>query len=398
MKERTRKVIINTLAADGDNFLAVSDESGVTTGYYIVDDHVLDSPVHYSPFIPAGSIKSVSYLASQAEVTGIHVLGQLEETILAGERYALSIDQVGLKSESGFKPAFKYAYTAPNPLSGNSDTDRATVYNALASKINAYAGNNVTAYPCYRIAYISGSDDGTSVVGTATVDPLAAVTTADKVRVGTQGTQETSGVTANIAAIEITAGTIAGDDAAGYIWIYNVSDIASWDAGLKYIQFDDATGAATETIKVTTNATPTAAQALVIVDDAGYFPARPNNNNRGPSTVKLTDGFTTATSVQERTPLISRGIGSRLDDDNAVLLPDGTDVISGSIENANPYGDGAFDSSKTYRTYILQYEPDASVDGLTNFATKGPQQLIIYADESNNTNLGTFNSAIIALT
>jgi len=388
MKEHTRKCIINTLQAAGANILTD------TNFHYIVDDNTSATPTHYSPPLQIGSIKSVTSLASQAEVVGIQTCGKAEETILAGERYGISIDQIGLRAETGYKPPFKYAYTAPNPLSGNADTDRATVYNALVSKINAYAGNNVIAYACYRIAFTLGSDQATGVIGSSTVSPLAAITTTNKIRGGTSGAQETSAVTANIAAIEITSGTIEGDDAVGNIWIYNVSDIASWDAGVKYIEFTDGT----EKLRVTTNAAPTAGQALVIVDDAGYYPARPNNNLRGPSAVQLYAGFTTSEVEELRTGLVSRGIGSRLDDDNPVFTPDGSDVISGTIENANPYGDGAFNSAKTYTTFIMQWEPDANYDGLTNAIDKGPQQFIIYADESNSGNLTAFGNALIALT
>lgn len=373
-----RKAIINALGASGAN---VKDDaaSGAYRGATIIcDDNTASPLVNLLPPIPKGSVIRAVKIASSAEVVQIGVIGIDVETIVASRRYKIELGSAAETYEGQVRGMFRYAYTAPAVLSGNAETDRLNVYTVLASKINAKPENKVTAYLLYKVAFTGG----------VTALP----------QIGETVTQETSGITAKIGAIQVTSGTITGTDAAGTIWLYNFSALASWSSASKTL-----TGG-TSGFVCTTAAALTTGAGLAIVDDAGYFSARPNSK-RGPSWIGATEGFTAAISeigiatlavgstgeLIGRSATISQGIGSRMLLDVPVFNPSKEVLVSGEADmvlNAAP------DASKTYTTYILVVDEKPSDTNITGYTKGGPVNYVIWVDESNNTHLGNFNSAL----
>jgi len=373
-----KKAIINTLKASGGNVKNDSASGAYPGAIIICDDNSADPILNLLPPIRKGTVVSCTKIASAAEVVQIAFIGRLAETIVASTRYKVVIGQLSRTYEGQTEDLDQYAYTSPAVLSGTAATDRANVYTVLAAKINAYASNNVVAYVVYSVAFTGGT----------TALP----------QVGELVTQETSAVTARIAAVDVTGGTITGTNAVGTIYLYNFSAVASWSAAAKTL-----TGG-TSGFVCTTNAALTAGAGLVVVDDAGYYGPRPNSK-RGPSYVAVTEGFDTATvevgtatlavgttgMVIGRFPTLSQGIGTRMLQDVPSFSPDKTALVSGEagfILNEAPV------SGKTYTTYIIQVDEKPSDTNIDNRTQGLAYWFYLYADESNGTNLGNLNSGL----
>lgn len=372
-----RKALINTLAADGGN-VKNDSASGAYRGACIICELDTASPiVNYLPPIAKGACKSAVKLASAAEVSQLAVIGFDVETIVAATRYKIEIGSNQETYEGQTRGMFRYAYTSPTILSGNAETDRANVYATLVTKINNHVDNKVTAYALYKVAFTSG----------ATALPV----------VGETVTQTTSNVTAKIAAVEITSGNFNGGTAAGTIWLYNFSAVASWSAASKTL-----TG--TSTAVVTTNAALTTGAGIAILDDAGYYGAAPNSK-RGPSWVSCPEGFATAhveigtaTAVitttgilAGRAAVISQGIGTRMLLDVPTFTPSKEVLVSGNagfILNMAPI------AGYTYTTVIMVVDEAPSDTNITGYGKQAPVNYIVWVSEGDGTNLTNFLSEL----
>ena len=373
-----KKGIINSVSGSGN--VKTDAASGAFRGQTIIcADNSVTPPVEFMRPIPKGACVSGTKQGSQAEVRQITFLGRTTETIVASTRYRIEIWN-GIEREGARQEPFKYAYTSATVLSGTAATDRVNVYTALVNKINAYAANFTTAYVVYSVAYTLGK----------TAVPV----------VGETVTQETSSVTAMIAAVIQTSGTITGADAAGTIYLCNFSAVASWSAAAKTL-----TGG-TSTAVMTTNAVLTTGEGILIQDDAGYYGPRPNGK-RKKSEIQLTQGWTSATvEVTANTiavgvttgvgvglvGLYSVGIGTRMLQSVPVFSPDGYQIVTGEAwmqTNAAPV------SGTTYRTFIMEiqeYPSDTNIDGA---GRRAPYSMILWVEEdSGHTNVDAFETAL----
>ena len=272
-----------------------------------------------------------------------------------------------------------YPYTAPAILSGTAATDRLNVYTVLVNKINADPTNNGIAYLMYKVAFTTGS----------TALP----------QIGELVTQQTSGATAQIAAVEVTSGNFGANSAVGTIWLYNVT--GTWSASSLTL-----TGG-TSTAVVTTNAVLTHT-GLAFADDSGYFAASPSQR-KGANSVQLTQGFATAkVDIGQRTAdttllvgatgilrgrkaIYCNGIGTEMITHIPAYHADKLDYVSGDAElilNAAPV------AGQTYTEFRIVVNGKPITEVLTGFEQVGEYVYVLYADESNSTNLTNFETAL----
>lgn len=373
-----RKGIINSVSGTAN--VKTDAASGPFRGQTIIcADSSATPPVEIMKPIPKGACIAGVKQSSQAEVTQKALIGRTTETIVASTRYRIEIWN-GVKYEGMNQEPFKYAYTSAAVLSGTAATDRVNVYTALQNKINAHSANGVIAYIVYSVAYTLGK----------TAVPV----------VGETVTQTTSSVTATIAGVVQTSGTITGTDAAGTIYLCNFSAVGSWLSASKTL-----TGG-TSTAVMTTAAVLTTGEGLYIADDAGYYGPRPNGK-RKKSLIMLTQGFTSATveisastiavgvttGVAAGLPgLYAVGIGTRMLQDVPVFTPDGVHIVSGEAwmqGNASPV------AGTTYRTFlmeILENPSDTNIDGAGRRAT---YWMVLWVEEdSGDTNVDAFEGAL----
>lgn len=334
--------------------------------------------------IQYGSVKRVIHQAPASERRNTVLIGGATvETIVASTRYRIEIWNPESDYESHSQTPQIYAYTAPAVLSGTAATDRTNVYTALANKINAYAGNNVTAYKLAVADYTLGTSTGDAATNFV---------------VGEVVTQETSSLTAQVAACTITSGTFAADNAAGKIYLYNISDEANWLTTAKTLTaagtaaaVGEKTPATTNCVVTVTNATTLFAQGLVIVDDAGYFTS--SKYRGGINRVGLTAGFTTATATVILAGRYSIGSGTDMLALRPVFDETGQKLISGNIEynfrNGNLPVAGQY-----YNKTVIECE-EGDEDALDRTATKSSKFYVVYFNDSSPTDYTTdFTGAI----
>jgi hypothetical protein len=388
-----KKAIINTLAASGGN-IAIQPAAGALPKLsYICSNDASNHagtpwapvglPTAILPPITGGTVVAVQKTLSAAEVTQIAIFGRATETITASTAYKLKIGTTLEKYEGKIKGIDVYAYTSPAVLSGTSQTDLDNVMTVLVGKVNNRTSNHITAYLMYKVAF---------TLGTSTGDVALNFSPGDTV------TQQTSAATAKVAAVVITAGTLAADNAAGTIYLYNIT--GTWSAAAKTLT-------ATSTTEICTTNAALVIQGIVVVDDAGYYPAVPSNR-KGPSTYFVAGGFTsavfevgvstatTAATVAGRSPVLGVGIGSRLLQDVPQFNADKTDFSTGNpafVLNDTP------DAAKTYtRLDILFTAPvvkevlDSSVAIVENIWTLWIQE------DAGLTNHATFLTALASAT
>ena len=296
--------------------------------------------------------RKLHYLPSVAEVRQRVLLGRIEETILPSTRYKMQISNIFKQDQTAHTSPFPYAYTTPAALTGSADTDRYNLWYALAAKINAYAGNNVTAILVSRVAYTVGN----------THLPVAGEVITDN-----------GGHTATVAYVE-TSGAWAGA-ATGYIWLYSPS--ATFVAGA-------ATFSGTGT--ATLSAVPTDGQAMIIVDDAGYYSQITGRN--GISQVSLVESFTTSTSEVVVVGVVSRGIGT----DMLKLVPVfdrfGQDIVNDVDGDQNT--STAPTAGKTYAKVMFSFDLPVDASGLMGFPQIAAVQEVIWLDETTPADVASF--------
>lgn len=339
--------------------------------------------------IPYGKTVRAIYKTPQSErCNAVLIGGATVETIVASTRYRIEIWNPESDYEGFSQGPQIYAYTSAATLSGTASTDRYNVYYALASKINAYAGNNVTAYGLTVADYTLGTSVGD--VDTNFV-------------VGEIVTQETSGCTAQVAACTITAGTFAGDDAAGKIYLYNLSSYTSWLTTLKTLTaaghvaaVGDVTPATSNCVVSVTNATTLHYQGLVIVDDAGYFIS--SKYRGGISRVGLTAGFTTATASVILAGRYAIGCGTNMLARRPVFDMSGQQIIAGDIELNFNNGDVPV-AGQFYEKIILEVK-DGDEDSLGFDKVESLKYYVLYFNASSPgdhvTDLETAITTVIA--
>jgi len=373
MKKRPFVAIIPTLEAAGAN---VVDDT--TALYWSVMGASADADALMT--FPYGKVTSYNYVASAAEKTQLVTLGALNavETIVASTRYAIQIGNPEQDYESHRQHPIVHAYTAAATLSGTAATDRATVYNALVSKINSYAGNNVVASAISLVAYTLGTSSGDDTEAFVLGETL---------------TQETSGITAKVAGFTLATNTFAGDNATGNLWLYDISAVASWDTGTKtWTATAYAAGVTSGLVVTGTASSQVHSTGIAIVDDAGYFTSKIGRG--GANSVHIRSGFTTDTVVVGRAAVYPLGIGTTMLAQMPSFDDSKQDLISGDLEYDFQAGDLPV-AGATYRKYIIKYT-DGDEDAMGGTKESAESVKILYVSEGNATNLGTFNTALAA--
>lgn len=392
MKDLQRKGIINTLLAAGAN--VVNDAAA--------KQYHIQNPLgtNILPPIPYGACNGavdIMVQASQAEVRQLgtildDVSGNLE-TIAADTRYTVTVDYQLENYEGARTGLGKHSYTTPHVLTGVPATDRYNLYHVLVAKINEFESAHTTAYEIHAVPFTLGG----SATTTTNFSETAGV---NLMPFGAAGSQATSGATFKVAEIVITAGTIAADTAAGTIYLYDVktsagvADPTAFTTGslISTVTGVDSAGTAMN-INFTTNATLTLGQGMAIVDNAGYYPARPTER-RGATSIFAKGNFLTVTAQVMRSSVYSRGIGSVMAQNIPQYDLGNVNIING---DASLTLSGLVDITKVYTTYTITVHSKPIAAALEGVSGGMDMQYTVYADESSSANLGTFAAALAAI-
>jgi hypothetical protein len=374
MEKRPRVAVLNTIEAAGANIISDANEWGVIKTSALKELLL--------GMFRTGKLVRTDSFDPQAEVSQIVNIGAdaVPEVITASTRYKVEIGNPEQKYESHEQPPAVHAYTSPANLTGTASLDRANVYTALATKINNYAGNNAKAYTLTVVDYTLGGS-----VGDAATNFI----------VGEVVTQQTSGETARVAKSLITSGTFAADNAAGKLWLFDISDKASWlETAVTLSGAGTVAGVSTNCVVTQTNATTVHDQGLAIEDDAGYFIS--SIDRAGANWVGVTQGFTVSVPELGLRAVYSMGIGSEM----AQLVPrydhSKQDAITGFLEYELQNGD-TFDVSKTYRKYVFTVSDGDESSISAEKENSDASNIILYADYAS-ANLADLNTAIGNLT
>ena len=350
MKKRPNVALINVSLTGGANLF----DDTVAKQWAWVNDALKSRLL--GPF-PYGKVKRVDIYDPVAEVTQIVSVDAgvdgVKQVIAANTKYGLVSGNPDVDYESQAIGPLKVGYTSASVLSGNADTDRATVYRALISRFNAYSGGNATASEVAVFDYTAGG-----LTGLAT--PV----------IGQVVTQTTSGVTAKILKWTLTSGTFGAGTAAGKIWLYDISDptamtttpVKTWTYGTSTFSGTDNTG-----VKAT---------GIAFVDKAGYFTS--DNARGGLNYFAVNGGFNTVGPVIDRAGAYSMGIGSEMLARMPVYEPTGQDAIRGTLEydfenKAIP------DPAKTYTKFVVTFE-QGDEESLAATVVTTESQAICYVD------------------
>ena len=319
--------------------------------------------------IPYG--KTVRYIATapQREVRStILIGGATVEVIAASTKYSIDIWNPDSTYESMRRKPMRYSATSPAALSGDAGTDRLNVYTSLVGKINAVDFNYVTAYGLTKFTYTGGSS-----VGDAATNYV----------IGEVVTQETSGITWQVAACSIATGTFAADNATGSLWLYNPSTLTAFETGAKLMPAAGTT-AATTLAPAKTNCTCTATfvahyQGIVVVDDAGYFIAK---GRGGVNRVAVTAGFATATATSIINGQYAIGIGSEMLQRLPIFDIGNQAVISGTLEY--DFQGGVLPvSGQTYEKIVIEVK-DGDEDALDGRKVETLKHYILWFNDSSH--------------
>lgn len=369
MNKRPRVAVLNAIEASGTQVISGNGEWGIVKT--AAGNELLLGMFRTGRLISAESFNPVAEVQQLVAIAA----DATPEVIVASTRYKIEIGNPDDKYETGKRWPIVHAYTSPVALSGDAETDRVNVYTDLSAKVSAYPGNNAKGYVLTRHDFTLGGSVGDTHTNFV---------------VGELVTQATSTETARIAKSTITSGTMAGDDAAGVVWVFDISDPDAWLGTAVTL-----TAAADSNCVVTaTNATMQLAAGMIIEDDAGYFIS--NIDRAGTNWVGATQGFVTSVAEVTLTGVYSRGIGSEM----AQLVPrydhSKQEVITGFLEYELQNGD-LFDTSKTYRKYVFTVSDgdEAALSGEKEASYSS--NIVLYADYADG-DLGDLDTAIGNLT
>ena len=364
MKRRPYMAILNSYAATN-----VVDDT--TAKHYFIaktsggtDD--LLGPFKYGKTSKVESIDPAAEVRQMALIDG----GSSKETVTADTRYKIVIGRD--RYESTRLNPVPFAYRSPATLTGTAATDRANLYTALAAKVNANTAINAVAYTLTSVDFTLGTDGA----GTAL-----------NFTVGETVTQATSSETAKVAKSTIASGTMAGNDAAGTIWLIDISDKDAWLTIAVTL-----TGGTSLCVVTQTDATTVHDTGLSIWDNAGYW-LNPLGRE-GRSLVTTAEGFQTATTEISAAAVYAQGIGSDLAAKTATLSRDARDVTNNGFLDYVSIDGTLFDTSNTYREYIITvYDGDEDALAAEHQRSYYEYHLFVnYADAD----LAAFDAALAA--
>lgn len=335
--------------------------------------------------IPYGKTVKVEYFDPLGERRQLITVGATAttETIVASTRYQVTVWNPEDSYETQRQVPIPFSYTSSATLSGTAATDRAVVFRALRDKINNYPRVFCTAYTLTYAAYTGGTSSGDADTNFA---------------VGEIVTQETSGLTAQVALCTITTGTFAGDNAAGNIWLFNLSNETTWLTTAKTLT---AVGHAAATILLpattncvvsVTNATTVHGQGLAIRDNAGYFTSAIARG--GKNYVGLTQGFATLAPVVSIAAVYSLSIGDDMIAQKPVFDVSNQDLIHGNLRYDFQNSDLPV-SGYTYEKCVITVA-DGDEEAMGGIITPAYKQYIVYANYADS-DLADFKTALTTI-
>jgi hypothetical protein len=374
MRKHPKVALLETVAASYAN---LKDDS--TNGiYYLCTDNTASPIVNLLPGIPYKSIKKVTSKAANAEVTKVHIIGRTAETIAAGVKYSVLIGTNTKNYEGAAEGIKTYGYVAPTPLTSPAASALAQVYTALAAKINADTNtNNVTAKLLTKIV----------VTGTAKLVYATAVSEGF-LTVGAT-IKQTTVWTAKVAYIDPTWTNAASQT----IWVYDVAGSGAFATTTAITNSNNAA------ISTTDEATSTAAQALALIDNAGYFPPNPNPR-QGETAVFVGPGFVSATAEISRSAVYSFGVGSDMLKQVPVFAF-GTQELVGNADGSG-VGDATLQfltnptSGSFYTQVLIDCSKSVAETVLTGYTEGEIIQYTLWLKQTNVSTQGTNNTDLIA--
>ena len=291
--------------------------------------------------------------------------GTVLPVIVASRLYALAVGNPREVSEGFARKLTPIKAVAAATLSGDAKIDRSNIYRALASSINSKSFLSMTAFEIVDLAY-----DAQTVNFT----------------VGATLTGGTSGATALILA-DVDAGVT------GVLTLALIGPTTFIDFTDNEAITDGSGGAA-----VADNATEyDRGDGLHIVDDAGYFPARPNPR-LGENTVIITSGFDASLDFTVVTAaVIAEGQGADILARRMILNSTDNNFIAAS-EYGTPDTPDVPVAGNTYSAFVLEVNKKFSSEAKLGDATSGSKriQYIVFAFDGA-AGFGAFRTAILAL-
>lgn len=281
----------------------------------------------------------VAEVPQQAFIGHIAALASLE-AIVASTKYTIQIFESEGK-EGRRKQPLKFSYTAAATLSGTPSTDRYNVFYALASKINAYAGLKMTAYPIYAIA----------VTGASTLPSIGATVYSG------------SDWTATYVGAYYPSGTYASD-ANAILYVINPS--GTFPTGSDTIDKGSLGGTA---ISGAATLTLTPGAGLYLIDDAGYS-QRFDDSYIGPHAIKTIAGFTNFEKLDASgtgfvaglAGVVGFGVGNQLIANQPTFTWDKRDTVEGDARELI-YPDPEAGESYSCMTLLVAQPSYRQIDG-----------------------------------
>lgn len=338
----------------------ISDGSKLT-GYNVI---VNGDGALVCPPIKKGSILGITSRVSTLEKQQYVLVGPPDQTVnAAGDRFSVSMQFPQDRFNGNTHEILKFGVTAPTKVSAAAD--RAAIYTALYNRINAYVPNYSKAKLGFSYATKS---TGARTIAAGTLLYLVG------------GTYVAMVVKTVVAGADGTDLTIEMCDYSG----------TRPSGATNYFALVSAAGTAVSK----TSSAYTAAQSLVIADEAGYFPSK-ERLGRGGAPIIFSSGFNAQPSILQA-HVYSNGVGT----DMLAHVPEfditKQNMTAGRFENifTEPPISGNY-----YTQYELLVRGGGIVDAIDGRSADIPIVITIFAkEETQGTAQANFKSAIEALT
>lgn len=316
------------------------------------------------PPIRKGSIRDISWKASSPEKQQFVLIAGPDETIAVNTSYSVSM-QFPRDRFDGATHNLRIFRTKLSTAGANAAADRKAVYEALASKINAYVPNYTKAKIGYTLATKS---TGARNIAKGTLVYLVG---------GTYVAMVTKAVSA--------------DGVDSDLVLELVDYFGTRPEGIADV-FAIGSAAGTDISK--TSSAYTFDTSLVVFDEAGYFPSK-ERLGRGGAPIIFTKGFSVNPDLLQAHSY-SNGIGADMLGHTPEFDLTNQNMTRGRWENQ--YTEAPV-STSTYTEYIIRCmgggTPDA-VDGRN--ADIMVEHILFVKEATAGTPVATFKTAILALT
>jgi len=311
-------------------------------------------PVHYGQVngaVDIVALPSVIEVPQQVLILDNNFNG-IPQLVNASTTYRMKFYWATEKQDTGLKGPTPYAYNSPAVLSTPTN-DRLNMYSDFVAKINMATNNNhVTAQLVDIFSFTAGN-------GTVPV-------------VGDTVTGATSTATATVVGVVQLTAPGFGGTTTGFMYVSNRSALPFTAAG------EVVANGIAYSMNLTA-ATYVAGQGMIIIDNPGYFPARPNPR-QGATGIALENlSFTMIKPNVVVVPVYGRGIGTRMIQDIPTYDLGNSNVVSGDSELFNV--DKSPIAGDTYTKFIITVHTTPSPDSLVNMGAANSFTYNLWAQE-----------------